>query len=76
LGCGWLARSGKTCSSCGAATHPVADLYEAVAEAARAEGGSVHYLLAGVDLGDVGIGATVRFGVPSAEGGASAVTEG
>jgi peptide subunit release factor 1 (eRF1) len=69
IGCGWLARSGETCVSCGTATRRAADLYEAVAEAARAEGGSVHYLLAGDGLGDAGIGALVRFGVPAAEGG-------
>jgi peptide subunit release factor 1 (eRF1) len=69
VGCGWLARSGETCISCGAATRPVADLYEAVGEMARAEGGSVHYLLAGTGLGDAGIGALVRFGVPTADWG-------
>jgi peptide subunit release factor 1 (eRF1) len=75
-GCGWLARSGGTCVSCGAGTHPVADLYEAVAEVARAEGGLVHYLLAGAGLGDAGIGALVRFGVPTAGGGASGAANG
>ncbi len=61
--CGWLARSGERCAACGMATRPVPDLFDAVAEQARADGGSVRYLLAETALAEMEVGATVRFGV-------------
>jgi len=41
----------------------VADLFDAVAEQVRADGGSVRYLLAETPLVEMEIGATVRFAV-------------
>jgi len=61
--CGWLARTGEACPSCGARTRRVADLYDAAAEAARAGGGSVRYVLAETPLHHFEAGATTRFPV-------------
>ena len=65
LTCGWLARSGPACASCGEPTRRVADLYDAVAEAVRGAGGSVRYVLAVTQLAHCEVGATVRFSVPA-----------
>jgi hypothetical protein len=43
---------------------PVPDLVDALAESARADGGSVRYLMADSSLSDHGVGAIVRFPVP------------
>jgi peptide subunit release factor 1 (eRF1) len=61
--CGWLARSGAACPACGAAAHRVADLFDAAAEAARAGGGAVRYVLAATPLAHCEAGALVRFPV-------------
>ena len=61
--CGWLARAGAACPSCGAATRRVADLFDAAAEAARADGGAVRYVLAATPLAHCRGGALVRFPV-------------
>jgi hypothetical protein len=63
--CGWLARSGAVCPSCGADVRRVADLFDAAAEAARAGGGTVRYVLASTPLAHVEAGALVRFPVAS-----------
>lgn len=63
--CGWLARGGEGCPACGARTRRVADLYDAVAEATRARGGSVRYVLAETQLRHCEAGATTRFPVAS-----------
>jgi len=62
-GCGWLARGGTACPACGAATRRVADLFDAAAEAARAGGGSVRYVLADTQLRHFEAGAMTRFPV-------------
>lgn len=61
--CGWLAHSGSLCPACGEATIAVADLVDAVAEAARGDGGSVRYVLADTPLRPAQVGALVRFPV-------------
>jgi peptide subunit release factor 1 (eRF1) len=61
--CGWLARSGDDCAACGMATRSVPDLYDAIAEQARADGGSVRYLIGDTPLSEIEIGAIVRFAV-------------
>jgi peptide subunit release factor 1 (eRF1) len=61
--CGWLARSGAVCPGCGTSTRRVADLYDAAAEAARAGGGRVRYVLADTPLAHFEAGAVVRFPV-------------
>jgi peptide chain release factor subunit 1 len=61
--CGWLARRGEACPSCGGPTHRVADLYDAAAEAARVGGGSVRYVLAETPLRHFEAGAVTRFPV-------------
>jgi len=66
--CDWLARSGDECAACGAKTRAVADLFDAVAERARADGGSVRYLVAETLLTEIEIGATVRFAVAGLRG--------
>jgi len=63
--CGWLARPVAACPACGAATRRVADLYDAVAEAAWAGGGAVRYVLAATPLSRFEAGALVRFPVAS-----------
>jgi peptide subunit release factor 1 (eRF1) len=65
LVCGWLARSGAACASCGEPTRRVADLYDAVAEAVRGAGGSVRYVLAATPMAHCEVGAMVRFAVPT-----------
>jgi peptide subunit release factor 1 (eRF1) len=67
-GCGWLARGGVACPVCGASTRRVADLFDAAAEAVRARGGSVRYVLAETPLRRFEAGAMTRFPV-SAVGG-------
>jgi len=62
-GCGWLAKVGGSCVACGAATAVVPDLFDSIAEAARADGGTVRYVLAATPLGRMEVGATVRFPV-------------
>jgi peptide subunit release factor 1 (eRF1) len=66
--CGWLARAGPACAACGGPTRRVADLYDAAAEAARAGGGSVRYVLAETTLRHVEAGAMTRFPVASVAG--------
>jgi peptide subunit release factor 1 (eRF1) len=61
--CGWLARSGAACPACGAVVRRVADLFDAAAEAARAGGGAVRYVLAATPLTHFEAGALVRFPV-------------
>ena len=61
--CGWLAKVGGSCDACGAATAVVPDLFDSIAEAARADGGTVRYVLAATPLGRMEVGATVRFPV-------------
>jgi len=65
--CGWLARQGASCASCGAATRRVADLFDAAAEGVRAAGGTVRYVLAATELRHFEAGATVRFAVAGIE---------
>jgi peptide subunit release factor 1 (eRF1) len=64
--CGRLARSGGACPSCGVATRRVADLFDAAAEAVRATGGAVRYVLAPTPLARFEAGALVRFPVGGA----------
>jgi len=66
--CGWLARGGAACPACGAATRRVADLFDAAAEAVRARGGSVRYVLAETQLRHFEAGATTRFPVAAIGG--------
>jgi peptide chain release factor subunit 1 len=61
--CGWLARAAASCPACGAATRRAADLFDAAAEATRAEGGGVRYVLAATPLAHFEAGALVRFPV-------------
>ena len=61
--CGWLARTAAACPACGAATRRVADLFDAAAEATRAGGGAVRYVLAPTPLAHFEAGAQVRFPV-------------
>ncbi len=62
-GCGWLARAGEACPACGTPTRRVADLFDAAAEATRARGGSVRYVLAETTLRHSEAGAMTRFSV-------------
>ena len=66
--CGRLARSDGACPSCGAATRRVADLFDAAAEAVRAAGGAVRYVLAPTPLAGFEAGALVRFPVAGRRG--------
>lgn len=66
--CGWLSVSEPLCPACGEATIRVADLVDAAAEAARASGGSVRYLVGDVRPEEFEVAATVRFPVPDVAG--------
>jgi peptide chain release factor subunit 1 len=61
--CGWLARGGEACPACGATARRAADLFDAVAEATRARGGSVRYVLGETPLRHFEVGAITRFPV-------------
>jgi peptide chain release factor subunit 1 len=63
--CGWLARETEECPVCGTSTHRVADLIDWLAEASRADGGSVRYVLGETPMGKAQVGAMVRFPVAS-----------
>ncbi len=59
--CGWLAREGDTCASCGSRTRSVADLVDALADRTRATGGGVRHILGETPLADEVVAALLRF---------------
>lgn len=61
--CGRLARRGEACATCGLPTRPVADLFDAAAEAVRVGGGTVRYILGETALRSFEAGALTRFPV-------------
>ncbi len=61
--CGWLMRDGDACPACGSAMRRVPDLIDAVAEAARADGGSVRYVVGESPITPARVGAFTRFEV-------------
>jgi peptide chain release factor subunit 1 len=67
--CGWLMRTGSLCAACGEGTRPAADLVDSAAEATRASGGRVRYLIGPARPDRFRLAATVRFPVPSMRSG-------
>jgi peptide chain release factor subunit 1 len=59
--CGRLGRDGDSCAVCGSPTRPVFDLIDAAAEATRAEGGTVRYVVGESPITPAQVGAFTRF---------------
>lgn len=62
-GCGWLSQTGGPCPVCGGAPRPVPDLVDAVAERARADGGTVRYVVGESPITPARVAAFTRFAV-------------
>jgi peptide chain release factor subunit 1 len=63
--CGWLARSGERCPTCGSAYEEVDDVIAAAVEAALGQGGGFDQVRVASVLDADGVAATLRFPIPA-----------